>query len=207
MHSRFLIFLLVAALCTCCVTSPHAATAVPRYIAKPRPTAGIGILTIQIPGTDQPEQMYLYEEPGLIRIAGINPEKFPTFDHIFGTCSSSAQLIVTARKQQWLKVIYDEAGREGWLHQKNGGEFKLYSEWLRQTVTRLLPGLQKKYYQLYRSEGVTPLATVTAAQNFKILRVHNSWAYILTEQNQLGWLRWKDEDGRLLIGLAPLTKE
>jgi hypothetical protein len=45
------------------------------------------------------------------------------------------------------------------------------------------------------------LTTLTTKQLFKVLRLENDWAMVLIDQNALGWLRWRDEDGRLLIGI------
>lgn len=204
MQTRLLLYLLP--LLHIFFAMPVFAASTPRYIPKHRPAAGIGILTINKSVTESQDSIHLYEEPGLMRTATINPADAPPFEHIFGSYSTTRYLIVTARKQQWLKIIYDDAGREGWLKQNSGAEFKHYSEWLRQPVVRLLPALQKKYYQLYRTENGALTTTLTAKQSFKILTVHNSWARILTEQNQLGWLLWKDEDGRLLIGLAATAR-
>lgn len=177
-----------------------------RFIPKPRPAAGIGILTLHKPAAESSETIIIYEEPGLIRTATLDPSSASPFEHVFGSYSSIRHLIVTKRHQQWLKVIYDDAGREGWLKPNLGADFKLYAEWLRQPLARLLPALQKKYYQLHRTADGAHIGTMTPQQNFKILTVNNSWVQILTEQNQLGWLQWKDEDGHLLIGLTPAGK-
>jgi hypothetical protein len=65
----------------------------------------------------------------------------------------------------------------------------------------LLPGLQKKYYQLYQYPDNADLAPLTTGQFLKVLRLENDWAMVLTDRNLLGWMRWRDEDGRLLIGV------
>jgi len=199
MYRKVLIFFFSALSFTCCAM----AAAPPRFIPKPRPVAGIGILTIHKHAAEKQESIVLYQEPGLMRTAAINPVDPSPFEHVFGNHSSRRYLIVTKRHQQWVKVIYDDAGREGWLKPDFGSEFNHYADWLRQPVTRLLPALQKKYYQLHRTEDGAHTGNITPKQNFKILKVHNSWAQVLTEQNQLAWLQWKDDDGHLLIGLAP----
>lgn len=202
MHLRLLGFLLALFYFACFADAAPA----PRFTPKPRPAAGIGILTLKKPHAESQETIILYEEPGLIRTAAIDPLFAAPFEHIFGSHSSVRHLIVTARKQEWLKVIYDDAGREGWLKTNFGADFKPYADWLRQPLTQILPGLQKKYYELHRTADGTHIGNLPPKQNFKILAIRNSWAQILTEQNQFGWLQWKDDDGRLLIGIAPANK-
>ena len=168
---------------------------------KIRPVAGIGVLVFP-PYSIMNEELFLYEEPGLKRIASFNPVPVPAFEWIFGDVQSPVQLIVTARRQEWIKVVYDEAGREGWLNPKGEGDFVPYADWLRHTIVHLLPGLHKKYYQLLRSEEGSALGVLTPKDQLKIVKTKDEWAQVLTAQNQIGWLRWKDEDGRLLVGCA-----
>lgn len=67
----------------------------------------------------------------------------------------------------------------------------------------MLPGLKSKYYKLRQHRGGDPAATLTPKQIFKMLKIENAWALVLTDQEMIGWLRWRDEDGRLLVGIDP----
>jgi len=189
----FLIILLLAV---------HTAFADPSAPSKMRPYTGIGMLMLPVAGNDLNDPLPLYEEPGLSRLGSLNPDRIPRYDWIFGATSSAARLIVTARKGPWLRVAFDDAGREAWLNPARQGAFQSWDFFLKDHVSRLLPGLQKRYYQLYEQPGKAVLAPLTTGQFLKVLRLDNDWAMVLSDQNSLGWLRWRDEDGRLLIGVS-----
>jgi hypothetical protein len=178
-----------------------AAVAAPSVPPKMRPYSGIGILLLPASGDDLNDPLPLYEEPGLSRCGSLNPVKIPRYDWIFSASPTATPLIVTGRKGPWLRVVYDDAGREAWLKPSRAAVFQSWDFFLKDHVSRLLPGLQKKYYQFYQQPGKAVLASLTTGQFLKVLRLDNDWAMILSDQNSLGWLRWRDEDGRLLIGV------
>ncbi|MDA8427705.1 MAG: hypothetical protein M0T70_00430 [Geobacteraceae bacterium] len=169
---------------------------------KMRPYAGIGVLFLPLNNTgDGP--LPLYDEPGLSRQGFLSRDQIPSFDWIFGTSPRVLPLFVMARKGDWLRVTYDDAGREAWLNPPRDVTYQAWDLFYKGHVSRLLPGLQKKQYQLYQQQGTAPLMTLTTKQPFKVLQLDNDWAMVLLiEQNSLGWLRWRDEDGRLLIGIV-----
>jgi hypothetical protein len=168
---------------------------------KMRPYAGIGILVLPAAADDLTPPPSLYEEPGLSRLGSLLPGKVPRYDWILGATADVTPLIVTGRKGPWLRVAYDDAGREAWLNPARPGTFQPWDLYLKGHVSRLLPGLQKKYYQFYKQPDRSVLSALTTGQFLKVLRLENDWAMVLTDRNLLGWLRWRDEDGRLLIGV------
>ena len=181
------------------VTTSGAASSAP---AKMRPYTGIGIFMPTVVGGDLHDPLPLYEEPGLSRLGTLNLGRIPRNDWIFGSSAVALPLIVMGRKGPWLRVAYDDAGREAWLNPARTGAFQTWDFFLKDHVSRLLPGLQKRYYQLYQHPGRAVLTSLTTGQFLKVLRLENDWAMVLSDQNSLGWLRWRDEDGRLLIGIS-----
>jgi len=169
---------------------------------KMRPYAGIGILQLPIDASDSGEPIPLYEEPALSRLGELNRAKIPPFDWIFSESNEFLPLIVMARKGAWLRVSYDDAGREAWLNPPRRIVFQSWELFFKGRISRLLPGLQKKYYQLFQQPDGTALAVLTNNQPFKVLSFENDWAMVLIDQDTLGWLRWRDEDGRLLLGVV-----
>jgi hypothetical protein len=167
-----------------------------------RPYAGIGILFMPVNSTTSGEPIPLYDEPALSRLGELNGATIPSFDVVFGTSSSLQPLVVMARKGEWLRVSYDDAGREAWLKPPRHAVFQSWDAFLKRNISQMLPGLQKKYYQAFQQPGASQAATLTTRQLFKVLRLEEDWAMVLIEQNLLGWVRWRDEDGKILIGVA-----
>jgi len=197
MKSLVAIFIALVILLPTCL---NAATAP----VKMRPYTGIGILLLSVvPGVDgaKPEPLYLYEQPAISRLGELNGGTVPPYDWIFGMSNSKLPLIVTSRKGNWLRVVYDDAGREAWLMPRRQGAFHPWDSFFKGQLGRLLPGLRKQFYQLFQEPGKGELQTQVSKKSFKIIKFEEDWALVMPDQNSLGWLRWRDDDGRLLIGL------
>jgi hypothetical protein len=169
-----------------------------------RPYTGIGLVVFSQSNndTDRALQLQLYEEPGLSRVGMLSSTRLPGNAWIFGLQEETPPLIVSARKGDWLRVYYDDAGREAWIDPRYIGRFQSWEQFLKLHPGRMLPGLQPQYYQLQQQPGGKPLATMTPKQLFKVLKLENAWCMVLIDQEQIGWLRWYDDDGRLVIGVG-----
>jgi len=172
---------------------------------KMRPYTGIGILMLSAPdasGKDYNAPLVLYEEPGLDRKGELDSIALPRQEWIFGSGSAVVPLVVMARKAGWLKVVYDEAGREAWINPGRRGVFQPWDVFFKGQTGRMLPGLQKKYYQLFVKAGsLPPLGSIAPQQTFKLILLEDDWAAVMPDPTTLNWIRWRDEDGRILIGL------
>jgi hypothetical protein len=168
-----------------------------------RPYSGIGLLFFSQSGSAGQElQLPLYEEPGLSRVGVLNSSRLPGNEWIFGALDVAPPLIVSARRGDWLRVYYDDAGREAWVDPRNKGRFQTWEQFMKQQTGHLLPGLPPQYYQLQQQPDGKQLATLTARQLVKLLKVENSWGMVMAGPAQIGWLRWCDDDGRLLLGFS-----
>ena len=181
------------------------------YAAAPprmRPYTGIGLVVFSQAGEtpDRGLQLPMYEEPGLSRIGMLVTTRLSGNEWIFGLQEEIPPLVVSARKGDWLRVYYDDAGREAWIDPQNKGRFQSWEQYLKLETGRMLPGLQSQYYQLQQQPGGRLLATLTPKQMFKVLKLENSWGMVLTEQAQIGWVRWRDDDRRLVVGIGKTSK-
>jgi hypothetical protein len=183
-----------------------AATASPLQAPQQmRPYSGIGVLLLPVEkgrnnGLQVP--LYLYKEPGVLRIGELDSGQAPPYEWIFSRNVSRLPLIVTARKGDWLRVAYDDAGRLGWLDPRQRGVFQPWDTLLKGKSCHLLSGLRKQYYQIFRQPGDMPLTLPALPKlSFKVLKLDGDWALVMPDQSMLGWLRWRDEDGRLLISV------
>uniref|UniRef100_A0A831U394 Uncharacterized protein n=1 Tax=Geobacter metallireducens TaxID=28232 RepID=A0A831U394_GEOME len=170
----------------------------------PRPDTGIGILVVSaFPGMAGPPELILYREPGVGRIAAKGAASFPHLAIPLKAPSGEYPLVVTARKGGWLEVIHDDAGRTAWLEPRRAWPFFPWDEILKGREARLVRGLKKPYYIVVDEGGkaVPALEPLTPEQAFRIIAVEGDRIQVLLDLAVLGWLRWRDEDGRLLVAL------
>ena len=170
-----------------------------------RPYAGIGLVFSvgQISAEGELLPLPLYEEPGLTRIGAVSGTTVTGIEWLFGNGVKPVPFIVTARRGEWLRILYDDAGHEGWVNPEVAGRFQGWDHFLKQQSCRMLPGLLPRYYSLLSTPGGTSLGTVQAKQQFRVLKRENDWVMVLSVPYRLGWIRWRDEDGRLLVGFQP----
>jgi hypothetical protein len=169
-----------------------------------RPYTGIGVLLLeplQKNIAEPAEPLPLYEEPAIARLGNLDLSKMPSNEWIFGNGKSGFPLIVTSKKGVWLRVIYDESGKEAWLKYPSKAKFLLWDSFLKGQSASLLVGLQKKYYQTAQEPGLLTSGTLPGRQAFKVIKVEKDWVMVMLNKDTLTWLRWRDEDGRILIGL------
>jgi hypothetical protein len=170
--------------------------------SKMRPYSGIGLLLLA-PLTEVQAELaepsLLYEEPSLFRIGRLETSNVPAYEWIFGAADNSPRLIVTSRKGGWLRVVYDDAGREAWLKHPHKAKYLAWDSFLKGRSASLLAGLQKRYYQTSPQPGAAPSGMLAGRKPFKVIRVESDWALVMPDKESLTWLRWRDEDGRLLI--------
>lgn len=159
----------------------------------PRPLAGKGI--VAIPADSGP--VLLYESPGVRRLAELPVKSLPA------VVVSAEELVVPviAEKGEWLRVVYDDAGREGWIAKPRSWQVYTWTEAFKRRFVRLYGGMKASAYILRKkpAESGEQVATVAARKPFRILAIHDQWGKALVDFTHVGWVKWKDEDGRLLV--------
>lgn len=166
-----------------------------------RPYTGVGLLVFSHSdqARDEEQNIPLYEEPGLSRVGTLISSRLSGNEAVFSQYERNTPLIVSACKGEWLRVFYDDAGREAWIDPRNYGRFQTWEQFLKLQTGRMLPALQSQYYQFLQQPGGKQLAVLTPKQVFKVLKLDNGWAMVLSE-GRIGWVRWRDDDGRLTVG-------
>jgi len=168
---------------------------------KARPLAGIGILLIKEakPGNDR--TLRLYREPKLGRIAEVKVEKLPALSPYIVAGAGRRVAVVTAKRLGWYRIIYDDGEREGWVEGRHSGAFSSWAELLSGREASLLPGLRKEFYQLRREPSLIsdPLEQLARGNGIYCIELDGEWLKVLTKGGKAGWLRWRDENSRLLI--------
>lgn len=186
------------------VLAAQAVTAAPK---PPRPTAGIGVLLVRpFPefSTLEATVIKLFHEPGVGREVEVAAGSVHLLAPILGRSAVEAQLAVTERREGWMRVVYDDAGREGWVGLERSWSFVEWEYYLKGKSAQLLPGLRKPYYQLLREpyEFAAAEKTLTATDIFRVIGLEGDWALVLAGVEKVGWLRWRDRDGRFTVAVG-----
>jgi len=165
-----------------------------------RPYSGIGVL--RVTQTSLMDDLHLYEEPGLMRSGTLKPPAVQQLTAwLFGP-GDDLYLLVTARKGDWLRVERDDAGREAWLQTPRRGSYSPWEQFLKGKTITFLRNAPKKQLQLYAQPGAAPISPLNGGNAMKVIMVQGDWSYVLFDNTSAGWIRWRDHDGRLLVGLA-----
>lgn len=169
-----------------------------------RPYTGIGLIVFS--GRHSHEninlQLKLYEEPGLLRVGILNTTRLSANEWVFTLKEEPQPLIVSARKGDWFQIFYDNAGRKAWIKPDHNVEFQTWEHFLKLHTGYLLPGLQPHFYQMQQRPDGKLLNVMTSKQPFKVLKLEDDWVMVLSVQGQMGWLRWRDVDGRITLGVG-----
>ena len=160
----------------------------------PRPYSGCGVLQLHPAAAAGLIPLALYAEPGLQRISELD---LPTLPRLAGE-RQEPLVAVSATKGSWLRLAYDDAGREGWIEPPRSWEYRPWSEYLAGRGVRVSPGMKKGLYTLKgepRDAG-SETGTLARDQVVRVIRIEGDWARL---QNPAGWFRWRDGDGRLTV--------
>jgi SH3-like domain-containing protein len=171
---------------------------------KARVPSGIGILLIHAGTAEKTAPLVIFREPSLGRVAEIGADRLPSLSQSVSSPEGVIPVIVTVKKSGWYRIIYDDSEREGWIEGSSSQQFYRWEELLRNRPITLIGGLRKEFYLLRRSpdisaEGISPLekgSRVTA------LVADGDWIKVSTVSQTDGWIRWRDENGRLVIALS-----
>ena len=160
----------------------------------PRPYSGCGVLLLHpVPGAEA-APIAVYAEPGLQRIAGM---ELPALPRLAGS-PQEPLVAVSATRGGWLRIAFDDAGREGWIDPDRGWEYRSWAEFLPGRAFRVSPGMKKGLYALRGEprDGGPETGALTRDQQVRVVRVEEDWASL---QGITGWFRWRDPDGRLTV--------
>ncbi|AJE04520.1 SH3 domain-containing protein [Geobacter pickeringii] len=172
---------------------------------SPRPEAGIGILFIRPPPADRDggsPLVVLYREPGVSRIGEWRAASLPLLS-LPAEEGGGIPVAVMAKRGAWFRVAYDDAGRSGWVEGERVWSFLPWDEYLKGKGIRLLPGLRKPYYILRAGpvDHAPELRTLSPENSLRVIEVAGDRARVILDLAVMGWLSWRDEDGRLLVGV------
>jgi hypothetical protein len=183
---------------------------IPAYSAQPpRPQTGIGLLTIRsfpLGHAAEAVNLILYAYPDVKRVTETSTSSIPGLEKIIGVASGEFVVAAIEKKGGWIKIAYDDAGREGWLKMQRYWEYAPWDRFLKGHFAVLLPKLPKSSYLLRKehSENSELLETISSQRKLQIITVEDDWAEVMAGGNTVGWVHWQDADGRWMISLEEI---
>ncbi len=170
----------------------------------PRPLAGIGLLIVRAAGIEENgAPVPLYRRPGLDRIVELSPSRLTGLDAVIAVPSGERRAIVTSVRGGWCRIIYDDADREAWLEKPRSWQFVPWERYLKGRFVRVLPGLRQGFAVVRQTAADTApeLAPPVRKAQLRVLQVDGDWAEVMVDFSRIGWLRWRDRDGRFLVAV------
>jgi hypothetical protein len=185
-----------------CALFPSLACSAP---LKLRPLSGIGFMNACQSQSQSltPSAVTLYREPGVGRITDLDVADIPLLSAVLRADKEKQLFAVTRRKGEWVRIVYDEAGREGWFVPPRQWSFYSWDRFFRGREVKPVPGLKKEYLQLYAEPTVAApvLENMDRDRRLRVLDVSDNWMLVLVDMSRPGWFRWKDDDGRFLVSV------
>lgn len=154
---------------------------------KPHPLSGNRLLVLE-----RTARVAVYAEPGVLRVAEQPAQELP----FWNTSGGELLIPVAARRGEWLKIAYDDAGREGWVESRRSWKVLDWEEFLPGRKVRLFGGLKKELYHLFDLPDGKVAGLIGGGQSVRVIAAKGDWA-----QTEAGWLRWRDREGRLVVVL------
>lgn len=173
---------------------------------QPRPYSGSGVMIIrplrQVSPAG-PAPIPFYRDPGVERIAERIAGAIPLLSSILKTPAGEYPVAVMGKKGNWMRIAYDDAGREGWVEMARWWEYTTWEDFLKGRLARLFPGLKKEAYALHAGPSETsPLTSLLSGQeNLRLIEIRGDWVFVNGDSGLSGWLPWRDGDGRFQINL------
>jgi hypothetical protein len=181
------------------------------YCAQPpRPYTGIGLLTIRPFVQERAADavsLSLYAYPGVKRVTEIKTAAIPALEPIIRVTSGEYAIGVTGKKGNWVRIVYDDAGREGWLEMEPHWAYTPWETFLKGRFAVLLPNLRNSWYLLRKesSESSEPIVTLSSRQKLQIIQVEGDRAKVMVDGITAGWLNWRDPEGKWIITLEGIV--
>lgn len=170
---------------------------------KARSLSGSGLLLLRGGGDGSRPALVLHREPGMGRIGELAVDQLPAITPAVQLPDGSVAVIVTVKQLDWYRIVYDSSERQGWLQDRRGDRYRRWEDLLPGRGVALPAGLKKEFYALRRVPEVDAESLLTLGREdvLTVIRVVGDWIEVRHGAPLSGWLRWRDDNGRLVIAV------
>lgn len=173
---------------------------------KARPLSGVGVLVMNgtQPGASaEAKKLQLYREPMIGRLAMLTVDRLPKLTQYITPAEGVAYAIVISIRPGWLCLLYDDAERGGWVERRKAGEFFRWGQFLAGRSITMLPGIRQDYSRLRQEPSLSspPLESAGKNEPLTVVKVEGDWVRVSRGNSASGWLRWRDDNSRLLVSI------
>lgn len=181
-----------------------AASAAAAAPVKARISSGIGIVLIPGSSAEKNSTLTIFKAPSLGRITGIDAGTVPSLAQSIISPEGTVAVIVTSKKSGWYRIVYDDGEREGWIENRSSYQFYRWDMLFRNRAVSLIGGLRKEFYLLRKNpdsaaESIAPLGKGSRVTS---LQAEGDWIRVVTDSGAEGWIRWRDENSRLVVKIT-----
>lgn len=110
--------------------------------------------------------------------------------------------VVQDKKDNWLKISCGPAVTSVWVEMQQGFKYLAWKEYLKNRKVRLLKGLPSDSYRVLDSKGTEVKKILAPEEVIDVAGVVENWVLVKTAPTEIGWLLWRDKQGRMLIRIA-----
>jgi hypothetical protein len=152
---------------------------------------------------DEIKTIVLYGTPGIERLAVVDVARLPSLSPAISFPAGAYAVAATGKNGNWFRVVYDDAGREGWIQGRRFWDYFSWQDFLPGRIIVLLPDLRPSLTEvrLKPSDESPALGRISPEQKTRILEIRDEWARVRGEGGLNGWLRWCDGNGKLLFAV------
>ena len=158
-------------------------------------SSGVGVLLRA--GTPAAESFYAQPNRSSNQLPTCRPLTLSTGKS--ATSSDHKPLIVLDIQGNWAKLACAAQPAEAWLEITKSLKFQPWKEYLKGKQVLMRAGLPKESYRVYDADEKQVLQTLTPQDTLQVENVVEQWLLVRTKMVQLGWVRWKDAQGALLV--------
>lgn len=166
-----------------------------QYVAS-----GVGVLLVA-PDKTGTIEYYNHADKKLKRAETCKVMGVPIHQASKNRTAGIVPFVVLDKQDNWLNVPCSTSGDTAWVEMQKEWQYLTWKDYLKSKKVSMLPDLKRDSYNVYDAEEKQVLRVMSSKDLVEVENVVEQWLLLKTGTDQLGWLRWKDAQGVLLVSV------